>query len=402
MKKILLLLFLSVCLLVKAQMIENQENNSLENISIGFKGGINSSWAEYSEHKEYKPEAVNGNLFGIFAEFGLNKESSFSIRPELLFLSRGTEIKRKDKDVDYSIAVDYVDFRLPLIWNIGNKNKVRPYLYAAPTLSFTQGGDIKLNDYETDISDGNFSSFDFGITGGAGIRIPVEFSAERRIYLGLEAAYHLGLTDTYSKDEKDGESQALNQAVYEIDGSRKFQGWEVTASISIPLSNFKKKKAAPAYVPPVRVEQPQLEVTPVPVEEEKPCYTLEEIMGMIDDGKTIIGKTICAVDVINFEFGKSSLDKPSFEYLDKIITLLKKSDFNMQIIGHTDNVGTDEFNMELSKKRAEAVYNYLIKHGVERSRLSYSYFGMRKPIASNDTEDGRLINRRVEFRILNK
>lgn len=55
--------------------------------------------------------------------------------------------------------------------------------------------------------------------------------------------------------------------------------------------------------------------------------------------------------------------------------------------------------MELSRKRAKAVYDYLIKKGVGSSKLSYTYYGMTKPIASNDMEEGRLINRRVEFEI---
>ena len=79
---------------------------------------------------------------------------------------------------------------------------------------------------------------------------------------------------------------------------------------------------------------------------------------MKSDRKSIIGKTICAIDVINFEFGKSYLDKKSCQYLDQVVNLMKISDFNMHIIGHTDNVGSEDFNMSLSKKRAEAVYSF--------------------------------------------
>lgn len=67
---------------------------------------------------------------------------------------------------------------------------------------------------------------------------------------------------------------------------------------------------------------------------------------------------------------------------------------------HTDNVGTEEFNLKLSKKRAEAVVEYFVKKGVSQSRLSYSYYGMSQPLSTNDTEEGRAMNRRVEFEIL--
>ena len=80
--------------------------------------------------------------------------------------------------------------------------------------------------------------------------------------------------------------------------------------------------------------------------------------------------------------------------------MIQQGNLKMEIKGHTDNVGNKDFNLELSKKRAMAVYSYLIKKGVNPDRLSYSYYGMSKPITSNDTEEGRKINRRVEFEIL--
>ena len=71
----------------------------------------------------------------------------------------------------------------------------------------------------------------------------------------------------------------------------------------------------------------------------------------------------------------------------------------LEIHGHTDNVGEDEYNMKLSERRASAVVNYLIQNGISSSRLEYKGFGSSKPIASNDTEEGRQENRRVEVYI---
>ncbi|MBR6015808.1 MAG: OmpA family protein, partial [Prevotella sp.] len=72
---------------------------------------------------------------------------------------------------------------------------------------------------------------------------------------------------------------------------------------------------------------------------------------------------------------------------------------SMEVKGHTDDRGADDYNMELSKKRAQAVYNYMIQRGVSRSKLTYSYYGKTQPIESNETDEGRRMNRRVEFEI---
>jgi OOP family OmpA-OmpF porin len=91
------------------------------------------------------------------------------------------------------------------------------------------------------------------------------------------------------------------------------------------------------------------------------------------------------------------------EYLKQIVSLLENfPTTKMKINGHTDNVGTEEYNVQLSKNRALAVYNYLISQGIKSERLSYAYFGTKYPVSSNDTEEGRRNNRRVEFEMQNK
>ena len=69
----------------------------------------------------------------------------------------------------------------------------------------------------------------------------------------------------------------------------------------------------------------------------------------------------------------------------------------MRIEGHTDNRGKPQYNLELSKRRAAAVLRYLSEHGVEAARLESEGYGLDKPIADNNTEQGRAANRRVEF-----
>ena len=74
-----------------------------------------------------------------------------------------------------------------------------------------------------------------------------------------------------------------------------------------------------------------------------------------------------------------------------------KKELNIQINGHTDNVGNEADNLLLSEKRAKAVYGYLIEKGIDSVRLRYKGFGETKPVADNESEAGRKVNRRTEF-----
>jgi outer membrane protein OmpA-like peptidoglycan-associated protein len=81
--------------------------------------------------------------------------------------------------------------------------------------------------------------------------------------------------------------------------------------------------------------------------------------------------------------------------------ILNKS-LSIELQGHTDNVGSEEYNQKLSDSRANEVYNYLIDKGIEKTRMTYVGFGYSKPIASNETPEGRALNRRTEFKITRK
>jgi OmpA-OmpF porin, OOP family len=77
-------------------------------------------------------------------------------------------------------------------------------------------------------------------------------------------------------------------------------------------------------------------------------------------------------------------------------------DLAMEISAHTDNIGSFEYNMQLSQSRAQSIVDYLVLKGIDKQRLVAKGYGESRPISSNNTEDGRLKNRRVEFVILNK
>ncbi|OJJ21012.1 hypothetical protein BKI52_10585 [marine bacterium AO1-C] len=117
--------------------------------------------------------------------------------------------------------------------------------------------------------------------------------------------------------------------------------------------------------------------------------------GKLEKGKPIV------LNNIFFEFAKARLLPESFSELDKLVTLLKKyPQIKIRIMGHTDNVGTQERNQRLSEQRARSVVNYLRKNGIKVKRLEFKGYGEVHPIDSNQTKVGRQKNRRVEFVIL--
>lgn len=104
---------------------------------------------------------------------------------------------------------------------------------------------------------------------------------------------------------------------------------------------------------------------------------------------------------IFFDLNKYDLKEKSVTELDKIIRFLHDNPaIRIEIGGHTDNVGTAVYNLQLSQKRAQSVTTYLVAHGIEPGRLTQKGYGAGKPLVSNDTEENRQINRRIEFKLL--
>ena len=161
-----------------------------------------------------------------------------------------------------------------------------------------------------------------------------------------------------------------------------------------PDSLTKLLPGAYYYIDSVRVEclncpppeADDLNVDSTYLTKEQPAFTV---------GSTFVLKEIF------FEFDKSTLLQQSFFELMKLLTLLETyPQMCIQICGHTDGKGSDAYNQRLSENRAKAVVDYLVSKGVSEKRLQYKGYGKSMPLASNDTEEGRAMNRRVEFIII--
>lgn len=101
---------------------------------------------------------------------------------------------------------------------------------------------------------------------------------------------------------------------------------------------------------------------------------------------------------LEFEFDRAVIVQSSLPYLDRLAELMvQKYDWRLRIAGHTDNIGPDDYNMRLSRDRSYAVQNYLLSRGMLPSQFVVEYYGESRPIDTNDTEEGRQRNRRVEM-----
>ncbi|RYG03458.1 MAG: OmpA family protein, partial [Chitinophagaceae bacterium] len=123
-------------------------------------------------------------------------------------------------------------------------------------------------------------------------------------------------------------------------------------------------------------------------------YKIDIPLQPIEANATIVLRNIF------FDVNKFELRPESFSELDKIVQLLKDNPtLNIQIYGHTDNVGKAADNLKLSNDRAGAVVKYLISKGIDAKRLASKGFGATVPIATNDTEEGKAQNRRTELKV---
>ncbi len=117
-----------------------------------------------------------------------------------------------------------------------------------------------------------------------------------------------------------------------------------------------------------------------------------------DEDKKVVSD---AIKNLEFDFNKATIRSTSNATLDKVANLITSKNLSLKLAGHTDSKGADAYNMRLSKDRAESVKAYLVSKGANASRVEATGYGETQPIDTNETEQGRQNNRRVEFTLFN-
>lgn len=402
----------------------------------GLRGGLNWADMRYSRAAMslYDHTLVPHAMGGLFARVELGMDG-LSLRPEVAFTGRGTQLEWAD--VKYRLSAHYLGFRLPLTYNfrLPSIPSLSPYLTVSPTVEVPTGGEIEYSAYDypqgvsVDVSKANLSEYDIGVMVGVGIDWLTHVGSLPLI-LSFEAGYHWGLTNTFA-DREMADSYGVSPSDISVianpffgaelwKGSRHNSGIETAVRISVPF--LLKKKAVPDTVVSLVSEivrdtvyiREKSQPDTVYVREEtrvdtvfksgyvkKDCYSIAEIYSFITLGVDISDKRICLYN-INFDFNSSTLRPESMKPLNEMVLLMNMfPEINIEVYGHTDSIGSEEYNMTLSENRANTVAQYLVSHGIAPERIYAIGFGLQYPIDSNETPEGRFRNRRVEIEVLN-
>lgn len=139
----------------------------------------------------------------------------------------------------------------------------------------------------------------------------------------------------------------------------------------------------------------------LPISENVDLTNQRESRSFTNDMIMVPVKSTAEISLNNvfFNFDSYQLLPKSKSELDRMVEVMNENDIEVDIIGHTDNIGTDAYNKELSERRAESVVNYLVENGIERNRLNYKGMGETEPAVPNTSAENRAKNRRVNFKI---
>jgi len=190
----------------------------------------------------------------------------------------------------------------------------------------------------------------------------------------------------------DGRDATLTGTVVSEDRSSEIQ--KIVAALpGVRVVNNQLEIATPKPV----VVAPKVEAVPEPIPEPETEIALAPEPEIQEE---VVEELLQTLDLsgITFLFGKDEISSQGKLILDEVTSILTEHpEFDVSIEGHTDSVGNDDLNFELSQQRAQSVLNYLSSNGIQTERLNAIGFGESKPIAANNTKEGRAQNRRIEF-----
>lgn len=404
-------------------------------LTLGLRGGLNVADMHFSYNPidRYTHLKRLGATAGVFAQIPI-KNTPLTVRPEVSFINRGDSLHWLD--VYYGMKANYVDFRVPINWNfyVGNDD-FSPYIMLVPEFCLASSGRISY--FAEDYFGGNtipltkaaLRGFDMGIMLGVGIDFTVNTKATP-LFFSLETGFNWGLINNLASREIIDNSANPSIIYNNFNGAelwherRHNRGAEFAMRVAIPLdSKFLAEHRRKHILKPdsviivqvqidtvveikrdtIKVEVPKIIRTIIKDTvsyQTKECYTISEIYNLLEQGEDIAGKRICMFN-INFDFNKATIREESFKPLNEMARMMYEyPDMRIEVYGHTDSIGTAEYNQKLSERRAQAVVDYLGTKGIAPGRIKAKGYGLRYPIDTNKTEEGRFRNRRVEFEIL--
>lgn len=183
---------------------------------------------------------------------------------------------------------------------------------------------------------------------------------------------------------------------------------EVEKVVEVPVEKIVIKEVPVERVVIKEVPAPVVEqaLVPVSVDDDGDGVINERdrcpntLKGARVDGNGCVVEQTLTIRDITFEFNSARLTVNAQRLMENVVAFLRAdSTVRISIAGHTDNKGSDSYNLKLSRDRANEVRDYLVGYGIDGGRLTAAGYGESRPVASNDTDEGRELNRRVEFHI---
>ena len=381
-------------------------------LTVGVKGGATATDMVYT-NPVYDVYAHQWNLDWLAGGYLKYRPVGwFALMLDVQYVGRGTHLSWAD--ARYSMKVKGMDYRLLCAIHFNDKD-FSPYVAFGPTLSVPLQGRIAYqSDYtpsfDKEVSGSTYRPLNFGAYVGLGFDYSFAVFAfhYRPITIGLEIGLFHGISNTFSKIECTDESVILNPEPSEpiYSGMRLPRGLEIAARIGIPIQ--KKSKGVKKLED--RWGEMAVDTIPSSVDEEKDeyvsgpyyvkeCFPLSEVRDMVQRGEDITGIRICLFN-IRFEFDKSELKTSSERILSDLAAIMRRyPEMTINVYGHTDSLGSDEYNQRLSESRAGSVASYISSFGVDRNRINAVGFGEKYPIETNASDWGRSRNRRVEIEV---
>jgi len=161
-------------------------------------------------------------------------------------------------------------------------------------------------------------------------------------------------------------------------------------AVFVERAFLKNKEKAPAPAPVMKVDRKDSDGDGV--------YDDEDQCPGTPAGAKVNAVGCWTLDSVLFDFDKAEIKPEGYPLLDAIVVILEKNPaMSVELQGHTDNVGTEAYNLDLSMRRSTSVAKYLVDRGILRNRLATTGFGFKSPVALNGTGFGRSLNRRVEL-----
>lgn len=365
-----------------------------EGIYVGVEGGLNFEGPQsFKTNGSVEGTATFADPFKVAYIGGLTVGYSLPIglRPELEYAYRRNDFKSFSNigissgfESAHSVMANlWYDFKLPE----GYFSIVHPYIGGGVgSTSFAIYDETSRNDYD----------IKFAYQGGAGVGVDLTPN------LTLSAGWRYLQTNLGDVDiTGSGSLQTAHYRAQSVIFGLQYSFGEPSLSIAAP-------EEPPVQVIPVQEPPPPLPPPP-PVDSDGdgvPDY-LDRCPGTphgfkVDASGCIIEQTV-VLRAVDFEVNSDQLTLPSQQTLAEVAEALKSQPaLSLQINGYTDATGSPAYNLKLSQKRAESVRRYLTDHGVAYANLRAKGLGKTNPIASNDSEDGRAQNRRVEFVVLSQ